>query len=254
VRGSDDPERPGQRAIQWWTGQVLELRCCLSSAEATVALGNNIKEVCVLKSKETSAEQLNSSAIAAAAASLSHQVTPHRMPDARPAHAMRLLEQVTLRDLRPRQLITLPHHGLQLPKHGQLPAAQGSSTTVSRSDIRLIQHLDSSAHGLVRRWSLIGHFPILYYPRHDAGEHHHAHAAARHAGPQDAGPRGTGGTLARAHGGAAAQQTVASEEPPRPRQPLHAQGHQVTSFPSQSTFICHQRRGEVVWSPSNASS
>jgi hypothetical protein len=28
--------------------------------------------------------------------------------------------------------------------HGQLSAAQGSSTTVSRSDIRLIQHLDSS--------------------------------------------------------------------------------------------------------------
>jgi hypothetical protein len=33
----------------------------------------------------------------------------------------------------------------------QLPAAQGSSTTVSRSDIRLRQHLDSPAHGLVRR-------------------------------------------------------------------------------------------------------
>ena len=31
--------------------------------------------------------------------------------------------------------------------HGQQSAAQGSSTTVSRSDIRLIQHLDSSAHG-----------------------------------------------------------------------------------------------------------
>jgi hypothetical protein len=35
--------------------------------------------------------------------------------------------------------------------HGQQSAAKGSSTTVSRSDIRLIQHLDSSAHGLVRR-------------------------------------------------------------------------------------------------------
>jgi hypothetical protein len=32
--------------------------------------------------------------------------------------------------------------------HGQLSAAQGSSTAVSRSDIRLIQHLDSSALGL----------------------------------------------------------------------------------------------------------
>jgi hypothetical protein len=30
-------------------------------------------------------------------------------------------------------------------------------TTVSRSDIRLIQHLDSSALGLVRRWRLIGY-------------------------------------------------------------------------------------------------
>jgi hypothetical protein len=35
--------------------------------------------------------------------------------------------------------------------HGPQSAAQGRSTTVSRSDIRLIQHLDSSAHGLVRR-------------------------------------------------------------------------------------------------------
>jgi hypothetical protein len=50
------------------------------------------------------------------------------------------------------------------PTHGQQPAAQGSSTTVSRSDIRLTQHLDSSAHGLVRRWLLIGYFPILYNP------------------------------------------------------------------------------------------
>jgi hypothetical protein len=48
--------------------------------------------------------------------------------------------------------------------HGQLSAAQGSPTTVSRSDIRLIQHLDSSALGLVRRWLLIGYFLILYYP------------------------------------------------------------------------------------------
>jgi hypothetical protein len=31
--------------------------------------------------------------------------------------------------------------------HGQQSAAQGISTTVSRSDIRLIHHLDSSAHG-----------------------------------------------------------------------------------------------------------
>jgi hypothetical protein len=40
--------------------------------------------------------------------------------------------------------------------HGQQSAAKGSSTTVSRSD--LIQHFDSSAHGLVRRWLLLGYF------------------------------------------------------------------------------------------------
>jgi hypothetical protein len=43
-------------------------------------------------------------------------------------------------------------------------AAQGSSTNASRSDIRLIQYLDSSAHGLVRRWLLIGCFPIHLNP------------------------------------------------------------------------------------------
>jgi hypothetical protein len=48
--------------------------------------------------------------------------------------------------------------------HGQQSAAKGSSTAVSRSDIRLIQHLDSSAHGLVRRWRLIGYFPIHLLP------------------------------------------------------------------------------------------
>ena len=48
--------------------------------------------------------------------------------------------------------------------HGQQPAAQGSSTTVSRSDIQLIQYLDSSVHGLARRWRLTGYFPILYNP------------------------------------------------------------------------------------------
>jgi hypothetical protein len=44
--------------------------------------------------------------------------------------------------------------------HGHQSAAQGSPTTVSRFDIRLIQHFDSSALGLVRRWLLIGYFPI----------------------------------------------------------------------------------------------
>ena len=34
----------------------------------------------------------------------------------------------------------------------QQSAAKRGTTTVSRSNIRVIQHLDSSAHGLVRRW------------------------------------------------------------------------------------------------------
>jgi hypothetical protein len=54
--------------------------------------------------------------------------------------------------------------GVSSPTHGQLPAAQGSPTTVSRSDIRLIQYLYSSAGGLVRRWLLIGFFPIHLLP------------------------------------------------------------------------------------------
>jgi hypothetical protein len=44
-------------------------------------------------------------------------------------------------------------------------AAKGSSTTVSRSDIRLIQYLDSPALGLVRRWLYIGYFPIHSLPK-----------------------------------------------------------------------------------------
>ena len=43
--------------------------------------------------------------------------------------------------------------------HGQLSAAQGSLTTVSRSDVRLIQHLDSSALGLVPEVALNWLFP-----------------------------------------------------------------------------------------------
>jgi hypothetical protein len=40
--------------------------------------------------------------------------------------------------------------------HGHQSAAKGSSTTASRSDIRFIQHLDSSALCLlVRRWRLV---------------------------------------------------------------------------------------------------
>jgi hypothetical protein len=57
---------------------------------------------------------------------------------------------------------------LSFSTHGQQSAAKGSSTTVSRSDIRLIQHLDSSAHGLVLRKLLIAYFPIhlLTTPAH----------------------------------------------------------------------------------------
>jgi hypothetical protein len=69
-----DKNDPSVRSIEWWTGSVLELRCCLSSTEATVRLGNKIKEVCMHKAKETKATDLNRSAIAAAAATLSHQV------------------------------------------------------------------------------------------------------------------------------------------------------------------------------------
>jgi hypothetical protein len=39
-----------------------------------------------------------------------------------------------------------------------------SSTTVSRSDIRLMQHFGSSALGLVRRKRLIGYFPTHLLP------------------------------------------------------------------------------------------
>jgi hypothetical protein len=49
--------------------------------------------------------------------------------------------------------------------HGHQSAANGSSTTVSRSDTRLIQYLDSSALGLVRRWLLVDYFPIHLSPR-----------------------------------------------------------------------------------------
>lgn len=43
--GTFSIDASGQRKIEWWTGSVLELRCCLSSTEATVNLGNQIKEV-----------------------------------------------------------------------------------------------------------------------------------------------------------------------------------------------------------------
>jgi hypothetical protein len=44
------------------------------------------------------------------------------------------------------------------------PQRKEAQTTVSRSDTRFIQRFDSSAHGLVRRWRLIGYFPIHVLP------------------------------------------------------------------------------------------
>jgi hypothetical protein len=53
--------------------------------------------------------------------------------------------------------------------HGHQSAAKGSSTTVSRSEIRLIRHFDSSTLGLVRRKQrLIGYYPLITHP--SAGE------------------------------------------------------------------------------------
>ena len=58
-----------------------------------------------------------------------------------------------------------PHNMVRsFATHGQQSTAKGSSTTVSRSDIRLIQPLESSALGLVRRWRLIGYLPIHLFP------------------------------------------------------------------------------------------
>jgi hypothetical protein len=55
--------------------------------------------------------------------------------------------------------------------HGQQSAAQGSSTTVSRSDIRLIQYLDSSALGFGQEVALNCYFPIHVLPRPPRGTH-----------------------------------------------------------------------------------
>jgi hypothetical protein len=77
---------------------------------------------------------------------------------------------------------------------GQQSAAKGSSTTVSRSDIRLIQYFDSSAHGLVRRWRLIGCFPILYYsPLHISHWAHPLCSGASRRAPAAAGRVQRGG-------------------------------------------------------------
>jgi hypothetical protein len=50
--------------------------------------------------------------------------------------------------------------------HGEQSAVKGSSTTVSRPDIRFIQYLDSSAAvGFGSEVALIGHVPIHLLPR-----------------------------------------------------------------------------------------
>jgi hypothetical protein len=72
---------------------------------------------------------------------------------------------------------------LSFSTHGQQSAAKGSLTTVSRSDIRLIQHLDSSAHGLVRRWRLIGYFPIHVLPSSDTQRRRCAHRMTARIAP-----------------------------------------------------------------------
>jgi hypothetical protein len=61
---------------------------------------------------------------------------------------------------------------LSFSTHGQQSAAKGSLTTVSRSDIRLLQYFDCSALGLVRRWRLIGYFPIHLLPQLTANPWH----------------------------------------------------------------------------------
>jgi hypothetical protein len=53
---------------------------------------------------------------------------------------------------------------LSFSTHGQQSAANGSLTTVARSDIRLIQRSDSSALGWVRRWLIIGYVFIHLFP------------------------------------------------------------------------------------------
>jgi hypothetical protein len=53
---------------------------------------------------------------------------------------------------------------LSFSTHGQQSAANGSLTTVSRSDIRLIQHLDSSALGFGPEVALNWLFPYPILP------------------------------------------------------------------------------------------
>jgi hypothetical protein len=58
---------------------------------------------------------------------------------------------------------------LSFSTHGQLSAAQGSPTTVSGSDIRLIQHLDFSALGPEMALSTGAVSLSTYYPTAAAG-------------------------------------------------------------------------------------
>jgi hypothetical protein len=70
-----------------------------------------------------------------------------------------LIQQVNTRCTAPSLIPTV--NGNTVRSFSTQSAAKGSSTTVSRSDIRSIQYLDSSALGVVRRWRLIGYFLIL---------------------------------------------------------------------------------------------
>jgi hypothetical protein len=77
--------------------------------------------------------------------------TPNRPRSSTSQHAAQLPTRVNP----PTLLLTLtPKCILQFSTHGQQSAAQGISTIVSRSDIRLIKYLVSAARGLARRVAL----------------------------------------------------------------------------------------------------
>jgi hypothetical protein len=126
--------------------------------------------VCVvLRVRVTAAARTRSCAAAAGGnvSSASSTTTPKHRSNAVPSTRLSTCAILSARWALPR------HHTVRsFSSHGQQSAAQGSSTNVSRSDVRLIQYLDSSAHGLVRRWLLIGYFPIhLSPPTPPASQH-----------------------------------------------------------------------------------
>jgi hypothetical protein len=70
---------------------------------------------------------------------------------------------------------------LSFSTHGHQSAAKGSLTTVSRSDIRVIQHLDSSALGLVRGTSLVLPRPLSTPMHHRQPSHPSGFPLRRHS-------------------------------------------------------------------------